>query len=244
MPTDVTNKTLVLLSQTDGRDKIYKVVQYGSRLLWWLAHTQDSTSPSPSNTLLLSRLARLDSSLSDARRVFRLGGFIRGFVSAIRESAGNMTFLHSFKFLSVLSNFAMESMDVIIWGAKIKVINANKRQWDWWHNFLWMIGIFYIFTDQINALTRTLAQRTHLLQQKKDFERSSDLQLKERKKLINKEIAGVHEQLVNIIYTFIRYGCDFYMCTALLCDREHRGMFGLMGSISGILGLMQSWKKL
>jgi len=252
------SKTLSLLSQTDGRDKIYKVGQYGSRLIWWILINKGRFH-SPSNAVtsapqvvvplpLASRFAQIDSSLSDARRVFRLGGFIRGFVSTFREalSTDNKKFLHSFKFLSVLSNFIMESMDVVIWGAKIRVINTNKRRWDWWHNVLWMVSILYIFVEQINILQHTLAQRRHLLQQKKAVVHSNDIQVasKERKVQLNKDIAGIHEKISNIIYTFIRYGCDFYMCAALLRDKEHRGIFGLLGVISGVLGLMQSWKKL
>jgi len=254
-----TNKALSLLAQVDGRDKLYKTCQYGARLVWWILHSKGA------DPKVTAKFSGLDSSLSDARRVFRLGGFIKWSKDLLREPflSGNMAFLPAFKFFSTLSNLLAECLDVIIWGAKIKVVNVNKKQWDWWRNALWMITILYAIVDQIVAMKQILAQRKYLLQQKSLMEYSATTSstqkyvekyntpdavttttIREQKVRLNGDITELHDKITNVIYSYIRYGSDFYMCSALLADNEHKGMFGLLGVISGIIGLKQTWKKL
>jgi len=260
-----TNKTLSLLSQVDGRDKVYKSCQYGARLVWWMLYSKGA------DPKLLQKFSGLDGSFSEARRVFRLGGFIRGAKDLMREPfvAGNTSFLYSFKFLSTLSNFIAESMDVFIWGSKIKVVNVDKKRWDWWRNVMWMVTIWYSVIDQIVLMRQLLARRKYLLQQKSLLEYSDTTSpqkytekyttsntttittsnttpaaIWEKKIRLNSDLAELHDKITNTIYSYIRYGCDFYMCSALLADREHKGVFGLLGVISGVLGVKQSWKRL
>jgi len=258
----ITNKTLSLLSQVDGRDKLYKVCQYGSRLAWWML---DSKGASPD---LKAKLAGLDSSFSDARRVFRLGGFIKGVKDLLRDPIweGNTNSMQNFKFLSTLCNTIGECQDIVIYGAKLKVLNANKTRWEWWRNCMWMVTILYAFLDQIVIMRQTLAQRKHLLLQKKLIEYSDSLShssssiptatstysnrnnasttIREKKIQLNADIEDVHEKITNTIYTIIRYYCDFMLCSLALASREHKGVFGALGVMSGVLGLMSSWQKL
>lgn len=250
-----TAKTLILLSQLDGRDKIYKTCQYGARLVWWILHTKGADAS------LVQTFGSLDSSFSDARRVFRLGGFMKWARDLLKEPflAGDRTPMLSFKFLCTLSNFIAECLDIVIYGIKIKLLaKLDRKQWDWWRNLLWLITILYGVTDQIVAMKQILAQRKLLLQQKKMIEYSEvtspekyaekhntpSTVLREKKVQLNSDIAEVHEKIANTVYTYIRYACDLHMCTSLLRHREHRGVFGLLGVISGIIGLKQSWKKL
>jgi len=66
----------------------------------------------------------------------------------------------------------------------------------------------------------------------------------EVKTLITRDIADVDEKVGNILATHVRYGCDFVLCSAQLCDWEHKGLFGLLGVVGGVIGLKQAWKKL
>jgi hypothetical protein len=65
------DKFIKLITSVDGRDKLYKTIQYSARTAWWITNAKDPKHPS------LSVLASLDSTLSEARKVFRLGGFVR-----------------------------------------------------------------------------------------------------------------------------------------------------------------------
>lgn len=123
---------------------------------------------------------------------------------------------------------------------------------------LWMITILYAITDQIIAMKQILAQRKLLLQQKKMIEYSEitspekftekyntpSSALREKKIQLNGDIAEVHDKITNTVYSLIRFACDWHMCANLLRQKEHKGLFGLLGVISGIIGLKQSWKKL
>jgi len=245
-----TNKALSLLAQVDGRDKLYKTCQYGSRLVWWVLQSKGA------DPKLLGKFSGLDGSFSEARRVFRLGGFIKWTKDLVREPflSGNTALLPTFKFVSTLSNLIAECLDVFIWAAKIKVLNIDKKRWDWWRNLLWMITILYAIVDQIVAMKQILQQRKYLLQQKNLLEHSdantpkhttSDkTPIREQKIRLNSDIAEVHEKITNVIYTYIRYGCDLYMCKRMLQDNEHKGLYGLLGVVSGVIGLNQAWKKL
>lgn len=129
-----------LLTTVDGRDKLYKTIQYGARALWWFIFCKD-----PKNSVL-PKLASLDSATSDARRVFRLGGFFREFQNLLICKPGVST-MHTFKTVSTLSSFLGEVLDVIIWVAKLRVVNLNRDRWDWWRNLLWMVTVWYTLIE-------------------------------------------------------------------------------------------------
>jgi hypothetical protein len=169
--------------------------------------------------------------------------------------------MHVFRFVSTLCNTLGEYLDVITYCAKIKVLNVNRDRWEFWRNCMWMITILYAVADQIAITRQTLAHRNRLLQQKKMLEYSevtisttkytdkyttpsSATTIREKKEQLNADIAEVHDKLTNIVYNYTRYSCDFVMCSANLTGREHKGVFGLLGVLSGVLGLKQTWQRL
>jgi len=243
-----TNKALILLSQVDGRDKVYKTCQYGARLAWWILQTKGA------DTKLLSKLSGLDSSFSDARRVFKLGNFCKEIKDLVKEPflQGNKTFLYTFRFFSTLCSVLGELMDVMIYASKIKAININRGRWEWWRSTLLMVNLLYAFTDQIILMKQTLEHRKHLLEEKKRIDVADryttttydNNTTKEVKAQIAGDIVDVNEKVSNIITTHVRYGCDFVLCSAQLCDWEHKGLFGLLGVVGAVIGLKQAWKKL
>jgi hypothetical protein len=151
-----TSKFLKLIATVDGRDKLYKTLQYGSRTAWWITHSKDPKNPA------LAKLASLDAVLSEARRVFRLGGFVKEYKEfvACKESKDVMG---RFKMVNHLGNCIGETMDVIIWCAKLKVVSLSKERWEWWRNVLWMINVLYSLTDQYLLFRQTWKVYTQLV---------------------------------------------------------------------------------
>jgi Peroxisomal biogenesis factor 11 (PEX11) len=137
-----------LISTVDGRDKLYKTIQYGARVAWYITNTKDPKHPS------LVKLAALDATMSEARRVFRLGGFIREYKDLVSHKI-TPTLMGIFKFTSNLGNTIGEVMDLIIWLAKLRVLDVSKDRWEWWRNILWMNNILYILSDQFFLFLQT-----------------------------------------------------------------------------------------
>jgi len=59
-----------------------------------------------------------------------------------------------------------------------------------------------------------------------------------------KEKRFVEEKLKASAYVFTRYTADFFLCIAMLRKFEHKGYMGILGTISGLAGLIPTWKKL
>jgi len=219
-----TSKFLKLIATVDGRDKLYKTLQYGSRTAWWITHSKDPKNPA------LAKLASLDAVLSEARRVFRLGGFVKEYKEfvACKESKDVMG---RFKMVNHLGNCIGETMDVIIWCAKLKVVSLSKERWEWWRNVLWMINVLYSLTDQYLLFRQTWKVYTQL---------HPHMGLPDAKK----EAAYVEDKLRANLLAFARYIADFFLCSAMLYNFNHKGYMGILGSISGLSGVVSTWRKL
>jgi len=225
---DQTRKFISLLHTVDGRDKLYKTIQYAARLTFFLTHNKDPSSP------LLSKLSSLDSCFSEARRAFRLGGFVRETkdIRAYIAKGIDRNFMSRFKLVSMCGTLVGECMDVIIWGAKIKVLEGvSKAKWEWWRNVLWMINIWYNLIDQWMLFQQTWKVYSKL---------QPHLEIPETKK----EAAGVEEKLKSTALVLIRFIADFFLCTSMLRDYNHKGVVGLLGVVSGASGVVSAWKKL
>lgn len=220
------DKVLKLLSTVDGRDKFYKTVQYGARTAWWITHSKD-----PKNAQL-PKLQALDSVLSEARRAFRLGGFVREYKDfVVCKNSTDISPMGRFKMVNHLGNCIGETMDVIIWCAKLKVVNVSKERWEWWRNVLWMINVLYTLTDQYLLFKQT-------------WKVYSQLQPHTGLPDTKKEASFVEDKLRAFILVFARYIADFFLCSAMLCDYNHKGYMGILGSISGLSGVISTWRKL
>ena len=143
------DKFIKLISAVDGRDKLYKTIQYIARTAWWLTNSRNPKHSS------LSKLKTLDSTFSEARKTFRLGGFVRDYKELISTKYDMDNFMSVFKYASNMGNVVGEVMDLMLWLAKVKVVNINKDTWDWWRNLLWMVGILYTLTEQFILLKQT-----------------------------------------------------------------------------------------
>jgi hypothetical protein len=142
------DKFIKLLSTVDGRDKLYKTIQYSARTAWWITNAKDPKHPS------LSKLSALDSTFSDARKAFRLGGFVREYKDWMANKCSN-DFMGRFKNMSSFGNMIGEVIDLLTWLAKLRVLNLNKDRWEWWRNTLWMTNILYTLADQFLLFRQT-----------------------------------------------------------------------------------------
>jgi len=238
-----TNKTIKLISQVDGRDKLYKTAQYAARVAWWVSQHNGADKATQ------ARFSGLDSSLSEARRVFRLGGFVREAKDLLRhvESRQFTTYLEIFKFINNAANLLGECLDVLMWATKIRAINVARTRVEYWRNLLWMTSILYCLTDNIVTMRQILQHRHQLLAQKQKLMTHNDVPITEHIKSrshLNGEIHSVHEKMSNASLTLVRYISDFILCSASLRSFDNKGVIGAIGLVSGYIGLNQTWKKL
>jgi len=217
-------KFLKLISSVDGRDKLYKTIQYTARTAWWITNAKDPKHPS------LSRLSALDTIFSEARRAFRLGGFVREYKELVAYTPDN-TFMSRFKYINHIGSFIGELMDFVIWLAKLRVLRVSKERWEWWRNVLWMVNIVYTLADQYLLFKQTWAVY-------------SQLQLHMDKPDTKKEARFVEDKLKAFFLTFVRYVADFFLCSAMLRDYNHKGYMGVLGTVSGLSGVVSTWRKL
>lgn len=87
---DKTDRWIQLWNQTEGRDKISKCIQYGSRFLAWYLNKKSEWIP---------KLQGLQAVTGDSRKIFRLGKFINEYAK-IRQTVRGLSLSPKNKFNS------------------------------------------------------------------------------------------------------------------------------------------------
>lgn len=114
---------LAYCNQTQGRDKLYRITQYGSKLLgWWVVqHSNDKD--------LVDHLLKLEKTMSTSRKLFRFGRSIESFRAAQRAINLQNTVLqwtltasHGNKALYLL-------IDHYVWLGRVGLLQANLKKW-------------------------------------------------------------------------------------------------------------------
>jgi len=242
---DTLEKYQKLVSLWDGKDKMIKLLQNTARLLLYFSSRSQRKKPT-------EIFASLDVSFGDARRLFRLGGFIREYNNWLQNKPKQKRdpLLNSFEKLHILCGIWIELIEVGIWATKTKVLNLSSR-WNKTSDTLWFIRLIYSLVDAIHQHVSiphwctvmhsfTNNFRTRLKNQRVcecdcDCEDSSECQDK---------VKIAKAKFVVLIWTIIRIFADMCVCVSGILGITHKGLIGFSGILSALIGIQQSWMKL
>jgi hypothetical protein len=215
-------KILVLrkiLLLTDGRDKLMKVMQYGSKILLWKVFIAETTPK--------QRLGSLANQLSTTRKLIRLGHCLEPFADSIQilKDKNFNTTDQKLAPLNAALSFTNDIVDDMICLAKIGVIDKS-----WGSKLtplsdrLWYSTIFIDVHANLSA-TRELVQ-------KRDAERSTELKLQ-----ISHKIDMQYVSLVKLL-------ADFVFCSVDVFELQvSPGVQHLSGFLAAILGTFKLYVK-
>lgn len=141
---NVLDRFTKFLSTNNGRDKLNKLLQYGSKMA---AHHLESSPPSPSqspspppsvnNKEWIERLTRFEGGVAAGRKVSRFYRFLPGYVSLVRfiqkcissASRPSMTLDLVLEALDVAQKVSVANyflLDTCSWGAKLGVLSSTR----------------------------------------------------------------------------------------------------------------------
>lgn len=137
-------------SQTAGRDKLFRLLQYSSRLVWYLVQKNTNRRD------LVTRLQNLEVTFSAGRRLLRLGRFLDGLHSALATIGLPNVPLRLCLTLTRLAYALYMLIDNMVWLHQVGLISIDKEGWHYTANKLWLVST-------IAALARDLYEVSELL---------------------------------------------------------------------------------
>jgi len=216
---DFVNKLIKYLDTHNGRDKICRLLQYGSKFLgWWmLFHNR---------TDLVKKFASLETSSSMARKVFRLAKSIAFFQTALKAWIGENDVV--VKITTVIQNVSLGLWliyDHIIWATKLGLITTNVEAHSRKSNIFWFISM-------ITAIVRNL----YLLQQTQLLSTGYKQDTNELKRRQN-------EYLLDLMRNCLDLPIPITALSKTANKAIPTGIVGLCGTISSLIGIHQVWSK-
>eukprot|EP01112_Ceratiomyxa_fruticulosa_P010411 TRINITY_DN2758_c0_g1_i1.p1 TRINITY_DN2758_c0_g1~~TRINITY_DN2758_c0_g1_i1.p1 ORF type:complete len:243 (+),score=24.35 TRINITY_DN2758_c0_g1_i1:446-1174(+) len=240
---DTLEKYNKLVSQWDGKDRVMKLLQNTVRLLLYLVSRSQHKKA-------IDSLARMDVSFGDARRLFRLGGFIREYNNWLQYKPKQKRdpLLNTFERFHILCGISIELIEVGIWATKAKVLSLSSR-WNKMSDTLWFVRLVYALVDAIhqhistphwNTAIPSLASKIHT---KLKDHRFTECDCEDSSECENKT-KRAKARFVVLMWTIVRIFADMCVCASGILGITHKGFIGFCGIVSALIGIQQSWIKL
>ncbi|KAK6970236.1 peroxisomal membrane protein 11A [Biomphalaria glabrata] len=210
-------------SHTSARDKIFRLVQYSSKLILW-----QLTYGSPAvKGEVITRLKKLEGTIGLSRKLLRLGNFVEmAFKTIDALNTPDVTL----RVLSVISNASKVVwlfIDNMLWFGKIDVIKMDQAFWTQWSLRAWLLALA---TASIVSMVKLQSVHNQLHHFRKEHGRKA--------KLTSKLQIERHAARMN----FWRDFCDLFIPLGGL-SYVSPGFAALTGVISSVIGFQQEWEK-
>ncbi|XP_064472785.1 peroxisomal membrane protein 11B-like [Ornithodoros turicata] len=214
-------------SQTAGRDKLFRLLQYSSRFIWYVVQKNSTRRD------LVTKFQNLEVTFSSGRRLLRLGRFLDGLHSALATIGLPNVPLRLCLTLTRLAYALYMLVDNLVWLHQVGLITIDKDGWYHTANKLWLVSA-------VAALARDLYEVSELLTLY--LGGGGAPALRSRCKQISTlselgvQFLTVHRSLV---LDLVKNFADFWLpYTALGYTGLRPGTIGLLGIISSLAGIM------
>jgi len=219
---DFINKLVKYLDTHNGRDKICRFLQYGSKFLGWWVMLHN-------NTDLAKKFSSLETSSSMARKVFRLAKSIAFFQTALKSWYTENDVV--VKLTTVVQNVSLGLWlvyDHIVWATKLGLIKSNIEEHSRKSNIFWFISM-------VTAILRNL----YLLQQTQQLFASGTHKQDTLESLRKRQ----SEYLLDLIRNFLDLPIPITALSKKASQIVPGGVVGLCGTVTSLIGVHQVWTK-
>ncbi|XP_013162641.1 PREDICTED: peroxisomal membrane protein 11B [Papilio xuthus] len=218
-------------NQSVGRDKIARLLQYTSRLVW---HQLESRN---ANKYSVDRVKSLENTLSSFRKVLRLGRCVDIFYNALSTINIEDPILRFTLTASKLAHALYLYADHIVWLSKNGFLKSDSNGWSQTANRFWLLSI-------IANLARDFYEILHILDFKKSmFLKPSDLiNVPVRNFDFNSSLKHLYAILhchKDIFIDTAKNSCDLFIpLTALGYTKLSPSTVGVLGAMSSLAALV------
>ncbi|XP_011630514.1 peroxisomal membrane protein 11B [Pogonomyrmex barbatus] len=201
-----------LNEQTAGRDKIIRLLQYGSRAYWYYAQNVHSTRYSA------EILRSLEFTFSSFRKLLRFGRCLDSFYFALKMMKYPDPMVRITLIMAKMTNALYLLADHFIWIGRVGIVRINLEKWNRVANKYWLLTI-------VMSLIRDIYEIIKILEHKKNIFKQH-------------HILSCLKNHKEVMMDTIKNGCDLFIpLTALGITKCTPGTIGLLGIISSFIGL-------
>ncbi|KAF4525493.1 hypothetical protein B566_EDAN002353 [Ephemera danica] len=219
-----------LNNQTAGRDKLARLLQYGSRAVWHLLEQKNH------NRLLVTKLKSLEYNLSTFRKLLRLGRFLDVLYGALSTMKHCDATIRITLTLAKISHAVFLLTDHLLWLGRAGLARVDNKKWSRISNKYWLYAITmnllrdaYEICRIVNADPRLQAMiRGGQLSYASTFQSAFYIALIECMK--------DHK---DIVIDTVKNACDMFIpMTALGYTKLSPGLVGILGVVSSVAGIL------
>ncbi|CAL1673017.1 unnamed protein product [Lasius platythorax] len=201
-----------LNEQTAGRDKIIRLLQYGSRAYWYYAQNAQSTRFSA------EILRSLEFTFSSFRKLLRLGRCLDSLYSALKMMKYPDPTVKITLIMAKIANALYLLADHFIWVGRVGILKVNLEKWNRVANKYWLITIIMSLMRDIYEIVKILKHEKNIFKQY--------------------QIVSCLRNHKEVMMDTVKNGCDLFIpLTALGITKCTPGTVGLLGIISSFIGL-------
>lgn len=217
-------------NQSVGRDKLARLLQYTSRLLWHQLELRNA------NKYSVDRIKNLEITFSSFRKILRLGRCIDIFYTALNSIHIEDRFLRLTISISKIAQALFLYADHIVWLTRSGFLRTDSDGWNRTANKFWLLSI-------IANLLRDLYEILHLLDlHKTELLKPSDL-LNIKRKYDYYTGAKHVFTFVNchkdVFLDTLKNSCDLFIpLTMLGFTKLSPSTVGVLGAVSSIAALV------
>lgn len=230
---DFSTKYLQLNAKSAGKDKIYRLLQYGCKLLWYILWKYKS------NKEYIEILKKIESSMSSTRKVMRLAGSYDAIQNALKTIHIDNDFLRIILTGCNINNACYLFLDNLSWLNSTGVIQVKQvEKLNKWSNKFWLFSSILSITRDIYEITNKVDEinKHKRLTKKTQITRSTLMTLLSYCKLIFMQNPCL------TIDTF-KNTCDIFLPLSNLgYINISPGVQGALGLISSLLILLTIWE--
>ncbi|KAI8419939.1 hypothetical protein MSG28_010801 [Choristoneura fumiferana] len=218
-------------NQSNGRDKLARLFQYTSRLVWHQLEARNA------NKYSIDRIRNLELTLSSFRKILRLGRCIDICYTALDSMNLEDPFLRFTLTVSKLAHGLYLYADHIVWLTKSGFLKTDSDSWNRTANRFWLLSI-------IVNLARDIYEILHVL----DLNASTFLKPSEllegsaRSFNLSSSLKHLHAFInchKDIFIDSLKNSCDLFIpLTALGFTKLSPSAVGTLGAISSLAALV------
>ncbi|XP_033749363.1 peroxisomal membrane protein 11B-like [Pecten maximus] len=224
--------------QANGRDKLFRLIQYGSKLVWWHLH-QNTRGPE-----LVEKLKKLESSLSMTRKLLRMGKSLDFMMAALKSVHIKDTVLRLTITMSKLNQACFLLFDHIIYAHNVGLIKTDKKKWSNISARFWVFSLILNLSrnayDLLNIIQEEMKQRQekHGQQVNGDTSHSRRTSYSHNTNIVGKIIM----QNKPVVLDLVKNLADLVLPLSTLGKvNASAGTQGFLGLISSAAGIATVW---
>ncbi|XP_033109546.1 peroxisomal membrane protein 11B-like [Anneissia japonica] len=248
---DVATHVVKFGGQTNGRDKLFRTVQYSSKLVWWGLENSIGTQET------ITKLKNLEKALSTTRKLLRFGKSFDMLHAALRTIHHPDVFVRVTVTMSKINQAFYLLFDHLLWADRVGVFKTDKDKYSKISAKFWLATIILNLSRDFYELA-VLLGKTAL-----EYERGkkSEDSLRENGK-VSSSMGDVAEyqndvfiifrkclrENVQVTLDLVKNLADLFLPTSTLgylkLSPGVQGLFGIIGSLVGVLTVWDASYKL